>query len=91
MIPKAQFKRAVVRFEVACRALKCVRAVERQERASILFEFRQAKRELLNLGNMLITGEIPDKAYSPESSLGRSVQVGTARYGEPKTSSCTGR
>lgn len=91
MIPKAQFKRAVVRFERAARALKCVRAGDRQERASILFEFRQAKRELLNLGNMLITGEIPDKAYSPDSSPVRSIPTGTVVYGEPKTGGGPGR
>lgn len=97
MIPKSQFKRAVTRFESATRRLKCVRAVDRKERASILFEFREAKRELLQLGNLLITGEIPDKAFDPAvtkysevSSLSRRIQTGMVSYGEPKTSGGAG-
>lgn len=96
MIPKSQFKRAVTRFESATRRLKCVRAVDRKERASILFEFREAKRELLQLGNLLITGEIPDKAFDPVTyssrySNVRSTQIGMVSFGEPKTSGGTGR
>lgn len=72
MIPKTQFKRAVIRFEKATRRLKChrkcVSAAGRRETASILFEFREAKRELLQLGNLLITGEIPDKAFDPANT-----------------------
>lgn len=90
MIPKRQFKRAVIRFELATRALKCARAAGPKERASIQYEFRAAKRELLALGNLLITGEMPDKAYSPASLPVQQIQAGTERYGEPKTSGGVG-
>lgn len=67
MIPFAQFKRAVSRFEKASRCLKCVRAAGPRERASILFEFRASKRELLELGKLLITGgPVPMKSLGPE-------------------------
>jgi hypothetical protein len=110
MIPKTQFKRAVERFERATLRLKCHRkcasVAGRRDRANILFEFRQAKRELLQLGNLLITGEIPDKAFNPisykQSLQDQSTQTGMERsvrvplsfgapYGEPKTSGGTGR
>ena len=83
MIPKAQFRRAVERFERATRCLRCARAAGPRERANILFEYRDAKRSLLDLGNLLITGALPMKSLGPDKNSSAAGEQRVIRYPAP--------
>lgn len=83
MIPKAQFRRAVERFERATRCLRCARAAGPRERANILFEYRDAKRSLLDLGSLLITGEMPMKSLGPDKNSSAAGEQKVVRYPAP--------
>jgi len=91
MIPKAQFTRAVTRFEKAVFRLRIVRRDNIGGKAGALFEFRDARRSLIELGHMLITGEAPETIkLSRLWSRGRAIlteghAIRDAIYGEPKT------
>lgn len=82
MIQPNQFKARVIRFEKAVHTRALASTVGGLDHA-ITFEYRQAKRELLALGHLLITGENPDNAM--ELSVQRRTD-GMVSSGEPKTS-----
>lgn len=81
MIPKAQFTRAVTRFEIAVKRLRMARDLNR-DKASALFEYRDSKRSLLELGYMLISGEAPQVKQARVIRLPATM---AAAYGAPKT------
>ncbi|HEX9430871.1 MAG TPA: hypothetical protein VF944_10885 [Candidatus Bathyarchaeia archaeon] len=89
MIPISTFKKLVDRFEKAVRVRECALAAGRLDHATT-FEYRQAKRELIAMGQLLITGENPDRAMEPASSSKKSspsqrILTGTESLGEPVT------
>ena len=91
MIPKAQFLRAVKRFERSILRLKYASVGGAGETASIRFEYREAKRELINLGTVLITGSVALSSSEKKSleRLKRGIEKKNPtvlKYGAPHTS-----
>lgn len=80
MIPKAQFSRAVTRFEIAVKRLRMARDLGR-DKAGALFEYRDSKRALVEMGHMLISGEAP-QVKQPKVVIRHPSAEG---YGAPKT------
>lgn len=78
MIPKSQFTRAVTRFE------KAVIRLKQRPRVSTRFEYRDAKRSLIELGHMLITGEGP-QAMVRLTAVEIEKLIQHSKYGAPKT------
>jgi len=89
MIPPSMAKRIVIRFERAVHVRACALAVGQSAHA-ITFEYRQSKRELLNLIHLLSTGENPDNSLEDKVTstplFGPTPSVGTASS-EPKNPS----
>lgn len=81
MIPKAQYTRAVTRFEIAIKRLRLARQIHTYDKRGALFEYRDSKRSLLELGYMLISGEAP-KVQQPKQPIRHPA---SEHFGEPKT------
>lgn len=86
MIPADVAKRIIVRFERAVARRACAHAAGQSDHA-ITFEYRQSKRELINLIQLLRTGENPDRSMEDKlPSMPRSQpsqSAGTALSNEP--------